>query len=363
MIRRGGVPRSRLAAGLATSLAVGLTMAGTVAAASPPASRSAWQLRLVIQYRRPVLGSSQYLVTLAEPRDTWFFGGSNLAGRGVPEVALRTGGKWQYPALPNGLRSWIAAASAQSPSDIWAVTYLGGAVLNWNGSAWRTEPAGNWAAGTQFTGINAVAADSVWLFGAGGSSFPGAGTWHWNGSAWTRKQGLAGDIRQASAISATDIWAIGGIGGTRNALLQLSGTTWRHIRSTALAGFRFSDVLALGRGNVWVAGSVAGDDLLSHFDGQRWTTTTMPGSVPATGICRDGRGGLWVIANSGHGPSVVRDRSATGHWTTSTVSSSSADELAACAWSPQTRTAWGAGKSAALQTGSAAAVYGYGKVP
>jgi hypothetical protein len=353
---------ARLAPGLAAGLALGLALAGTAAADTPITGRPSWQLKFADQYLKPVQGHSQYLVVIAEPRDSWFFGGSNLAGRGVPEVVRRTGGKWQFPALPPGLRSWIAAASAQSPRDIWAVTYLGGAVLHWNGSTWSTEPRGNWAAGTQFTGINAVGAKSVWLFGAGGRTFPGAGTWHWNGSGWTRARGIAGAVRRASALSPTDIWAIGGIGGSLNALLQLRGTTWRHVSPAALAGFRYSDVVALGRGNVWVAGSVAGIPKLAHFDGTAWTAATMPGSVPATGICRDGRGGVWVIANSSHGPSVLRERSATGHWTTATVSSSSADEVVACAWLPRSARVWGAGKSMAVQ-GSAAAIYGFGKVP
>lgn len=366
MIRRCGIPRSRFAAGLA---AAGLALAGTAAwgtgPASPPAARKAqWVPKLVTQYE-PATNHSQYLAVISGPADTWFFGGSNLAGPGVPEVARRIGGGFRFPALPPGLHSWIVAASAHAPRDIWAVTYLGGAVLHWNGAAWALAPRGGWRrAGTQFTGITAAAANSVWLFGAGSRRYRGAGTWHWDGAHWTHVRGIAGGIRQASAASATDIWAIGGIGGSLNALMQLRGTAWRHIAPAALAGFRYSDLLALAPGNVWVAGSVSGIPKLAHYDGSRWTRAAMPGSVAATGICRNGGGGLWVIANSGKGPSIVRQRSAAGSWTSATVSSSSANEVLACALVPGTRAVWGAGKAAVLQgPGTAAAAYGYGRVP
>ena len=126
-----------------------------------------------------------------------------------------------------------------------------------------------------------------------------------------------------------------------------------------MAGFRYSHVLALSPVDVWVAGSVAGSPALGHYDGHRWRVLSMPGSATATGMCRDGSGGMWVIANTGTSPSVVLDRSSGGTWTRSQVNSDPADEVLACALVPGTTTAWGAGKAAAPQ-GSAAAGYRYG---
>ncbi|HXP18461.1 MAG TPA: hypothetical protein VN840_02335 [Streptosporangiaceae bacterium] len=389
--RRRGIVRPAAMAGLVTGLALAAATATPSASAGQPGSRAqggraaeagaaaarttvtvarlpgpvklTWTLRQAIQYLPPS-NHSQYLVVIASRHDAWFFGGSNLAGHGVPEVLRRFRGGFRFPALPSGLHSWIAAASAQSPSNIWAVTYLGGAVLRWNGTAWKTVPRGAWRAGTQFTGIDAVGPRSVWLFGGRGRSFAGAGSWHWDSTGWTRVRGIAGGIRQGSAVSARDIWAIGGIGGSLNALFQLSGGTWRHVTPGPLAGFSYSYVLALAPGNVWVAGSVSGVPKLAHFDGSAWTRLTMPGSVAATGICRNGRGGLWVVANSGTGHSILRQRSAAGHWSTTTVSASSANEVLACTLVPGGQAAWGAGKSAGVGGhGSAAAVYGYGSLP
>jgi hypothetical protein len=371
--RAAGYRRVR-AGGLAIALATSAAgaAAGAVAAVGPataavsPGSAgpgtpgaAAWRLRLAIHYLPPPTNHSQYDVVLAGSAQTWFLGGSDVGGHGKPEIERIKNGVPHSAQLPSGPHSWITAASAPSPADIWAVTYLGGSVLSWNGATWRAEPRGGWKDGTRFTGITATSPASVWLFGTSGRRYPGAGTWHFNGSKWTRVTGVAAGIFQASAAGATDIWGIGNAGATGNALLHLGGSAWRRVRPSALAGFTYTHVLALSRSDVWVAGSVAGRPRLGHFNGHGWTALTMPGQTAATGMCRDGRGGLWVIANSGQSPSVVRDRSGSGTWTKAVVSSNAADEVLACALVPGTARTWGAGKVAA-PLGSAAAAYRYG---
>jgi len=165
----------------------------------------------------------------------------------------------------------------------------------------------------------------------------------------------------ASATSQRDMWAIGNLRGTNNALLRFQGNRWRHERPSSLVGFSYSFVLVLGPRNIWVAGTAGGTPELAHYDGRSWTPISMPGFVPATGMCRDGRGGLWVIANPGFGASAVMHRSAGGVWTSAPVSKTSADEVLACAVLPGRTATWGAGKASA-PAGTAAAAYGYGRV-
>jgi hypothetical protein len=347
-----------LKCGLAVALATALTAVTVRAAASPrPAPAvQAWRLRLAIQYLPPATNRSQYVVVLAGSARTWFLGGSDVGAGGKPEAEEIVNGVPRPMPLPPVPHSWITAASAPSPTDIWAVTFLGGSVLNWNGSAWRTEPRGAWKAGTRFTGITAISRTDAWLFGTNGKRHPGAGTWHFNGTKWTRVNGAAAGIFQASRAGRADIWAIGNAGAQGNALLHFDGFAWRRVRPPALAGFRYTHLLALSPGDVWVAGSVAGRPKLGHFNGHGWSALTMPGKTAATGLCRDGRGGLWVIANSGASPSVVRDRARDGTWTKSVVSSNPADQVLACALIPGSQRTWGAGQAAAPR-GSAAAAY------
>lgn len=318
-------------------------------------------LKLAVQYLPPSSNRSQFTTVLVAGRTVWFFGGSNFGKRGVPEVEQRTNGRWHFSMLPPRLRTWITGASATSPDDIWAATYLGGKVLHWNGSTWTVTPKGRWNPRARFTGIVALGRHNVWLFGSRGGHRAGAGTWHLSGTNWTQARGMAADITRASATSARDMWAIGGIRGTNNALLRFTDNKWLHKEPSSLAGFSYSYVLVLGPSNVWVAGTVAGTPELAHFNGAGWAPVSMPGFVPVMGMCRDGRGGLWVIANSGFGPSAVLDRSAKGVWTSAPVSSTSADEVLACALLPGRTATWGAGKASA-PSGTAAAAYGFGKV-
>jgi len=357
------ISRNTLAA---AALALAVTAAGPVPRpiAAANAGTATWQLRLAIQYV-PTTNRSEYRAVLAEPGVTWFFGGSNVGGSSRPEIERLSNGHPVKAHLPPGPHSWITAVSATSRRDIWAVTYAGGSVLRWQqGSGWSTVPRGTWRPGTRFTGIIAIGPRDVWVFGTTSVHFIGAGTWHFTGTAWSRATGPGAGLFQASVAAPGDIWGIGvehpGINVSRNlALLHFAGSGWRRVSPAALAGFVYSHVLALGPHDVWVAGSVAGRPELGHFDGSRWTALHMPGSVAATGMCRDGSGGLWVVANTGTSPSVMRHRSARGAWTTSVVSSSPADQILACALEPGTTRAWGAGKAAAPQ-GSAAAGYRYG---
>ena len=236
------------------------------------------------------------------------------------------------------------------------MTYLGGSVLRWNGGAWRTAPRGGWKTGTRFTGITAISRTDVWVFGTSGKRHRGAGTWHFNGTRWTRQNGAAGGIFQASRAGRGDIWGIGNAGSQGNALLHFDGSAWRRVRPAALAGFRYTHLLALAPGNVWVAGSVGSVPKLGHFDGRGWTVLRMPGTTAATGMCRDGLGGLWVIANSGLSPSFVRERASDGTWSKSVVSTSAASRVLACALVPGSSRTWGAGQTTAPR-GSAAAAY------
>ena len=352
------------AATLGCAAIVALIVAARAGATTGAATRRGWTLVSAFKFAVPTSRNrAQFDTVLVEDGQPWMFGGSNVTGRGVPQAVHRTNGRLTPTIMPGGLHSWIVAASGPAADYIWAVTYLGGSVLSWNGSVWSVVPDGGWAAGTRFTGIVVAGAGDVWVFGSTGGGYVGAGTWHWDGAAWTRSLGAASDIYQASPASATDFWGIGGGTGRHTALtnlLHFRAGSWHRAHPPALTGFRYSYVLALTPRNVWVAGTVAGRPKLGHFNGHSWRALRMPGTVPATGLCRDGHGGLWAIANTGARPSVVRHRSSAGIWSSSTVSASAANEVLACVLDPGTGSPWGAGRAAAPR-GSAAAAYRYGR--
>jgi hypothetical protein len=364
----GCVAAGALVASAVSALAVwpsgGKAVAGSAAKAAGPAKArrqaapTAWPLRLAIHYLPSQSNRSQYDAVVAVTGATWFLGGSNVGGTSAPEAErLRNGIPHSFP-FPLGTYSWIVAADSASPDDIWAVTYLGGSVLHWNGQAWAT--AGDVGGpGTRLTGITAIRRDDVWAFGATGTDYPGAGTWHYDGATWTRVRGAAAGLVQAAAVAPSDIWGVGHTHAGSGVLSHFNGTRWERATPTPLAGMRYTHVLALARDSVWVAGTIGGKPVLGHYDGHSWATLFMPGKIAPQWMCSDGSGGLWVVANSGHNPSVMLHRSAASTWTTVRVSSSAVNRLLACALAPGTPVVWGAGVAAAPH-GSAAAAFRHG---
>ncbi len=368
----GGVTVTAAAA-IVAALASGGTRAGSGGAADPAlafararaafsgAADPAWRLELAISPVNGATSRTEFDTVIVEAGRAWFLGGSDVGRHGYPLGWSLHDGHQEPAGFSTYVPGWITAASATSPTNMWAVTNLG-TVYQWDatGSTWAVAPGGNWALGTRFTGITALSPTDVWVFGTNGTRYPGAGTWQWSGpsSGWTDVTGAASAVYQASAASASDIWGIGGTHGSNSTLLHYGGSSWRRVRPAALAGFRYTHVLAFGGKNVWLAGSVGGSPRLAHYNGRSWTSLPMPGSTAATGVCRDGHGGIFVVANSGDGTSIVRDRSASGTWRTTSVSKSPANEVLACALDARSGAVWGAGKAAAPKA-SAAAGYRY----
>jgi len=132
----------------------------------------------------------------------------------------------------------LAAMSAVSPSDVWAVgatardpdLQLTTLVEHWNGSSWRIVPAPDVALsvgpkqpGDLLTGVAAVSIRDVWAVGASARSFIDSNgntvdraqtlAEHWNGTRWsvvpTPDESPDDGLVAVSALSASDVWAVG----------------------------------------------------------------------------------------------------------------------------------------------------------
>lgn len=235
------------------------------------ATRSAFQVAVSRHYGVRGNASGYSVIVATGGREAWVFGGTNPGGPSRP-VAERWNGRTMTPsALPAGLTGFISDASAPSATDIWAASEYGRYVLHWNGARWRL--AMRWPRG-MITGLNAVSASDVWVFGTTASGTREAGTWHFNGRSWRRVNGAAASIYRASAISHRDIWAIAADPAT-DSILAYRGRTWQRVRTgRALAGVTLHDVLAISDDNVWVVGDEGSGGsvrlVLAHFNGIRW---------------------------------------------------------------------------------------------
>jgi hypothetical protein len=272
------------------------------------------------------------------------------------------GTDWHAAALPAGLQGWLAAASAVSPTDIWAVSVYNGYALHWDGSRWsvakRWKETANPAA---LTGVTAVSRDDVWVFGGNipGVTPPvGLGTWHFNGKAWTRVGGQGRNIAEASALSASDIWGIGGYHDAYPQVDHYDGTAWRPVPLPAALGTPHY-ILAVSPHEVWLATenniTYPAHPMLIRWNGSAWHRVAIPAPVASMlgTISTDGHGGIWVEAQSTDRTQAwLLHRSASGTWTKNTLRPASLAE--ALAPLPGTTSMWAVGAYFSAGHGTAA---------
>jgi hypothetical protein len=290
---------------------------GRQAGASAAAAAAAW--KIVYKHHYGVPDSQNGFLTLVAPsqRQAWAFGGSdNLGGR--PIAARLTGGRWRYAALPAGLTGEIDAASASSPSNVWAVSQLGQVVLHWNGRRWSVAKRWHMSAEVELTGVTALSPTDVWVFGSGGFT-GGLGTWHYNGRTWKHlTRGAANGITLASAVSSSNMWGIGSQNAPQDSIVHYSHGRWQRQTAAALAHHQFQAILALSATSVWAIAAPAANQSttsLLHFNGRSWSRVRVPGTAAQVRqletINADGHGGFWLVTLS----SWILHRTAAGRWT------------------------------------------------
>ncbi len=278
--------------------------AAVLAAAGAPGAQAAaspgW--RIVASHHYPPQADYNGLLSVVAPAktDAWAFGGNNIGsapGTNTPVAAKWNGTAWRAATLPAGVTGYLAAASAPAVNDIWAVSTQTGYLLYFNGSSWSV--AKTFTAGLAVTGVTAFSPTDVWVFGTTGFG-PGLGTWHLHGSTWTQVTGLGGSITTASALSASDIWAIGSAVNPQDAIVRFQGSGWKQVTSAVLTGAQFNNILALSPTNVWVSGVKAGTStpLLAHLHGTTWTAVTVPFKLNLGAMTSDGQGGVWMTAGA-----------------------------------------------------------------
>ncbi len=221
-----------------------------------------------------------------------------------------------------------------SPNDIWAVGIgtvedeLGTATLHWNGSAWAVVPSPNVTPEVDNTlsGVTAVASNDVWAVGTQQPTSltdPHTLILHWDGSQWSivpsANDGgntVGNHLVAASAVSATDVWAVGN--SEAGPLVEhWNGSRWSLVSTPGNDGSRVPNslygVVALAANNIWTVGEQfdcascgLSDTLTERWNGRRWAIVNSPNvgsdhnelfAVTATG-----GGTLWAVGTTYHYP-------------------------------------------------------------
>lgn len=219
----------------------------------------------------------------------------------------RTGpASWKKVPLPGDGSGTVDIAAATSPSNVWAVYNLasGARLLHWTGRQWmvaRTFPG-------EVGQLSVLGPHDIWVFGGLKNN---RGVWHYDGRGWTQ---TASTFSGGYARSDTDVWAY-----TGQSVAHFDGTRWTTTSLATLmpaapkgAALKFppavTGVLALAPGSVYVTASGnemphGGPVAMLHYNGHDWTKVAQ-GQFSSTGqqqLTPDGKGGLWIPASGGDG--------------------------------------------------------------
>jgi hypothetical protein len=276
----------------------------------------------------------------------------------------------------------LGAVAASSPSDIWAVgNFLPDAAASnpdatlsfaehYDGTHWAVVRTPN--AGPDFNTFFGLAASrgKAWAVGVrqDGGYADRALIEAWNGKSWSiadnPQPGSARDILfGASALSPSDVWAVGEAEGSRGVFRTLAehwnGHSWSVVPTPnpGPAGNHLYAVDAVGPDDVWAAGQqltgrAPDQGLVEHWDGHSWSVVTLPASGSAsvllTSIAATSSGQAWVAGEAdspagGGRPLIEYD--ASGTWQTASLPASAGSawtNLWAVTAAPD-GTAWAAG--------------------
>ncbi len=164
-------------------------------------------------------------LAVVSPTDIWAVGMTQTSGstiRNLTMIQHFDGTSWTImpsPNRPNETDAWLLGVTAVSASDVWAVGFdhTGTLVEHFDGASWSIVSSPNPVSGTNvFNGVTAISSNDVWAVGE--SIVPGDASRtlaeHWDGTSWTAvatpNQGpLNNEFFAVTALSSTDVWAVG----------------------------------------------------------------------------------------------------------------------------------------------------------
>ncbi len=220
-----------------------------------------------------VTGATLSAVSAVSPTDIFAVGSQSTSTGDVgPLTEIFNGTSWSVVAAPSPAGSSVAeftSVSAVASNNVWAVGFSLSVVNNenvstplvehFNGTSWsiQTTP----ATGGKHNAVTAVSAADVWAVGGTGSADL---IENFNGTTWNIVQAPSPptsdpSLGGISAVSSTDIFAVGGNGkGNFPQVLQFNRTTWTSLPNlptgiavTAVDAISATDVWTVGGGSIW----------------------------------------------------------------------------------------------------------------
>jgi hypothetical protein len=240
---------------LAAIVVFGLTLAPVLTRAQSPQGTSVFQ---VVHTPNENFDNGLLAASASSPTDIWAVGQSTIHFDGTTWTAFPA------PMIKGDNTSQLNGVVDISPTEAWAAGIInigeanpGQVIEQWNGTEWSVYPGPKFPSGYQpaLYGMTAVSSTNIW---AVGSALVDNQTLlalfeHWDGSAWTATTGvLYGFPSAVSADASNDIWVV----GCGNFSEHYNGTNWAKVAAPNVGTGPncLSGVVALAPDNVWAVG-------------------------------------------------------------------------------------------------------------
>jgi hypothetical protein len=223
----------------------------------------------------------------------------------------------------------IFGAAAIAANDIWGVgsnAFIDpttGAIdvqplaEPFNGKSWSvgsTPPVPSGAVNppnARFFGVAGASSNDVWAVGMrarpDNPDFGETLIEHWNGSSWSVVASptatVAGtNLREVSAVSANDVWAVGGPLNGAALVEHWDGTSWSVVSSPAFAGVGLVAVSADASNDVWPvsaasmgSGAPISGPPVPQFNGTSWSLATIPSARNVNAVTAHSPTNVWTV--------------------------------------------------------------------
>jgi len=251
--------------------------------------------------------------------DVWAVGDFIIASGASQTLTEHWNGtQWSVVASPNpsAFHNVLRAVTAISTNDVWAVGWFNNAqdiprtlIEHWNGSSWSVVTSPNGSNGSNFLfAVTAVSSTDVWAVGEFNNT--STLTEHWNGHTWrvvsSPNSTGSNTLNAVQAVSATDVWAVGQT-ATQTLIEQWNGKKWSVVASPNLTGNNLlRGVAIVSATDIWAVGfviaSVGEQTLIEQWNGSSWSIVPSPNPSSLQNIldaaaADPSSGQAWAVGN------------------------------------------------------------------
>jgi hypothetical protein len=343
--------RSPLLSVAGAAVLVLATAAGVTSAQA--AAPSPWQVLRSVSPEPTQVDDSLFTgVSMASPSEGWAVGSFSNPDAVNQPLAEHWGGQaWRITATPplptTGASGVLNGVDEVGPANVWAAGSFdltaGGTrtlIENFTGKSWAVVPSPNPFTGPgaddELNAVGGTSASDLWAVGFDfdGNTIANGLFEHFNGTTWDSVPAPSApgipDFAAVSAVSSTDVWAVGtSLAATDSTLAaHWDGQTWQLVTTPCLSGATIvvaedgcqqsqndlTGVTAVAANNVWASGyEIESNNFhrpyVLHWDGKNWSLMKTPnaGNTGSSlfGLTALSASDVWAVGHSQNGNGLI----------------------------------------------------------